>query len=254
MAPFVRILDYYGPGDPSAILGISKGFCRSIARVRVRFAEFTLDSATRQLLHRGSGEVRLSPKAFDLLTALIEQRPRVLDKADLHRRIWPDTHVVDANLNVLVAEVRRALEDSRREARFIRTVHAIGYAFCGEAVDLTERLALRKTPPARCWLVWNERAMVLQDGDNTVGRDPQCTVWLDASGVSRRHARIRIVSGDDAVFLQDLGSKNGTLVQGSPITGEIRLTDGAVMQIGSVQLKLRVWSEGKSPETERIRR
>jgi DNA-binding winged helix-turn-helix (wHTH) protein len=222
--------------------------------VRVRFAEFTLDSATRQLLHRGRGEIRLSPKAFDLLAALIEERPRVLDKSDLHRRIWPDTYVVDANLNVLIAEIRRALEDSRRQASFIRTVHAIGYAFCGEAVALTERLAPRKTTPARFWLVWNERAIVLEDGDNIVGRDPECTVWLDASGVSRRHARIRTVRGDEAVLLEDLGSKNGTLVQNSPISGQVRLTDGAEIQIGSVQLKLRVWSEGKSPETERIPR
>jgi DNA-binding winged helix-turn-helix (wHTH) protein len=219
--------------------------------VRVQFAEFTLDWDTRQLLHRDRGEIRLSPKAFDLLAALIEQRPRVLDKADLHGRIWPDTYVVDANLNVLIAEIRRALEDSPRDAKFIRTVHAIGYAFCAEAVDLTDRPA-SKTAPVRFWLVWNERAIVLEEGDNTVGRDPECTVWLDASGVSRRHARIRTVRGDDAVLLQDLGSKNGTLVQNSPITGEVRLGDGAVIQIGSVQLKVRVWSEGKSPETERI--
>jgi DNA-binding winged helix-turn-helix (wHTH) protein len=225
-------------------------FCTT---VRVRFADFTLDSGTRQLLHRGRGEIRLSPKAFDLLAALVDERPRVLDKADLHRRIWPETYVVDANLNVLVAEIRRALEDSRHHAKFIRTVHAIGYAFCGEAAELTDRSAPRKTAPVRCWLVWNERVFVLDDGDNTVGRDPQCTVWLDASGVSRRHARIRTVRGDDAVLLEDLGSKNGTLVEQAPITGQVRLTDGAVIQIGSVQLKLRVWSEGKSPETERIK-
>lgn len=218
--------------------------------VRVRFADFTLDSATRQLLHRGRGEIRLSPKAFDLLAALIERRPGVVDKADLHRRIWPDTYVVDANLNVLVAEIRRALDDSRSDAKFIRTVHAIGYAFCGEAVELTDRSAPRKAAPVRFWLVWNERVIVLEEGDNTVGRDPGCTVWLDASGVSRRHARIRTV--DDAVLLQDLGSKNGTIVQNAPVTGEVRLTDGAVIQIGSVQVTLRVWSEGKSPETERI--
>jgi DNA-binding winged helix-turn-helix (wHTH) protein len=220
--------------------------------VRVRFADFTLDSATRQLLHPGRGEIRLSPKAFDLLAALIEQRPRVLDKTDLHRRIWPDTHVVDANLNVLIAEIRRALEDSRGDAKFIRTVHAIGYAFCGEAVELRDRSAPRNTTPVRFWLVWNERVIVLEDGDNTVGRDPQCSVWLDASGVSRRHACIRTVRGDDAVLLQDLGSKNGTLVQNLPISGQVRLTDGAAIQIGSVELKLRVWSESKSPETERI--
>ena len=222
--------------------------------MRIRFADFTLDSATRQLLHRGRGEIRLSPKAFDLLAALVEQRPAVLDKADLHRRIWPDTYVVDANLNVLIAEIRRALEDSRHDARFIRTVHAIGYAFCGEAEELTDRAAPRKATPVRFWLMWNERVIVLEDGDNTVGRDPECTVWLDASGVSRRHALIRTARGDDAVLLQDLGSKNGTLVESSPIAGQVRLTDGAVIQIGSVELKLRVWSDGKSTETERIRR
>jgi DNA-binding winged helix-turn-helix (wHTH) protein len=229
-----------------------QGFYSSTFTVRVRFADFTLDSTTRQLLHRGRGEVRLSPKAFDLLAALIEQRPTVLDKADLHRRIWPDTYVVDANLNVLIAEIRRALEDSRGSAKFIRTVHAIGYAFCGQAVELTDRSAARKTAPVRFWLVWNERVIVLEDGDNIVGRDPECAVWLDASGVSRRHALVRTISGDDAVLLQDLGSTNGTLVENSPITGQVRLTDGAVIQIGSVQLKLRVWSDGKSTETERI--
>ena len=220
--------------------------------MRVQFAQFTLDSATRQLLHRERGEIRLSPKAFDLLAALIEQRPRVLDKADLHGRIWPDTYVVDANLNVLVAEIRRALEDSPRDAKFVRTVHAVGYAFCGDAVELAERRSSRTTSPVRFWLVWNERVIVLEEGDNLVGRDPECSVWLDASGVSRRHARVRTVRGDDSVLVQDLGSKNGTLVRGSPITAEVRLTDGAVIQIGSVELTLRVWSEGKSSETERI--
>ena len=135
---------------------------------------------------------------------------------------------------------------------FVRTVHARGYAFCGEAVELPDRLVSGDSTPVRWWLVWNERVIVLEDGDNIIGRDPQSTVWLDASGVSRRHARIRTVLGDDAVLLQDLGSKNGTLVQHLPITGQVRLTDGAAIQIGSVELKLRVWSEGKSPETERI--
>ena len=222
--------------------------------MKVQFAEFTLDGGARQLLHRDRGEIRLSPKAFDLLAALIEQRPKVLDKEDLHGRIWPDTYVVDANLNVLIAEIRRALEDSPRDAKFIRTVHAVGYAFCGDAVELTDRPSPRKTPPVRFWLVWKDRVIVLEEGDNVVGRDPECSIWLDASGVSRRHARISTVRGDDSVFIQDLGSKNGTLVRGAPITGEVRLTDGAVIQIGSVELTLRIWSEGKSSETERIPR
>ena len=151
------------------------GFCSLRSTVRVRFADFTLDSATRQLLHRGRGEIRLSPKAFDLLAALIEQRPTVLDKADLHRRIWPDTYVVDANLNVLIAEIRRALEDSRhrREVHPHRSCDWLCILRRGRGADRS--LSARKAPPVRFWLVWNDRVIVLEDGDNTVGRDPECT-------------------------------------------------------------------------------
>lgn len=222
--------------------------------MKVRFAEFTLDSETRQLLGRGREEIRLSPKAFDLLRALIERRPNVVDKSELHAQIWPATFVVDANLNVLIAEVRRALGDHPRESRFIRTVHGVGYAFSSEAVEVVQPRARASNAAAtRFWLLWNDRAIVLAEGDNIVGRDPQCDVWLDASGVSRRHARIQVMSGSDAVVVEDLGSKNGTLLMNAPIAGQVRLTDGDVIQIGSVDLKLRVWSEEKAAETERIR-
>jgi len=223
--------------------------------VKVRFADFTLDSGARLLHSRGRGEIRLSPKAFDLLCLLVERRPAVIEKSELHGHIWPATFVVEANLNVLIAEIRRALGDDARQSRFIRTAHGVGYAFSAETVEL-ERAAERGegAGKARFWLLWNERALVLNDGDNIVGRDPQCDVWLDASGVSRRHARIHVTSASDAVFVEDLASKNGTLVQNEPIAGPTPLTDGDVIQIGSVELKLRIWSTSKGAETERIAR
>ena len=103
----------------------------------LRFGPFTVDADTRQLLRDGS-ELHLSPKAFDLLWSLVEQRPRVVEKTELLTRIWPDTYVVDANLNVLIGEIRRALGDAAREPRFIRTVHGVGYAFCGTAADVKD--------------------------------------------------------------------------------------------------------------------
>ena len=106
--------------------------------MRTRFAEFTVDSDTRQL-QGGGGDIHLSPKAFDLLCLLIEAAPKVVDKADLHARIWPDTHVVDANLNVLIGEIRRAIGDSAQHPTFIRTVHGVGYAFCATAVPAALR-------------------------------------------------------------------------------------------------------------------
>jgi len=222
--------------------------------VKVRFADFTLDSDARRLSRQGT-EIHLSPKAFDLLRLLIENRPNVLDKAALHARIWPRTFVVDANLTVLVAELRRALADDAREPRFIRTAHALGYSFCGEAVDLD---APTTGPPgaggARCWLMWNERAIVLAEGESLIGRDPGCAVWLDAPGVSRRHARINVAGGGDVVRLEDLGSTNGTLVDGSPVRGVVQVADGSVIRFGRVDLTLRIWSRGKASETERIAR
>jgi DNA-binding winged helix-turn-helix (wHTH) protein len=234
--------------------------------VKVRFAEFTLDADARRLIRQGAEEVHLSPKAFDLLRLLVEHRPNVLDKAALHARIWPRTFVVDANLTVLVAELRRALADNAREPRFIRTVHALGYAFCGDAVDLDapapdsavafdSRSSLRAgAGGARCWLMWNERAIVLAEGENIVGREPGCSVWLDAPGVSRRHARIDVARGGDAVRLEDLGSMNGTFVDGSPVRGVVQVSDGSVIRVGGVDLTVRIWSRGKASETKRIAR
>lgn len=220
--------------------------------MKVRFAEFTLDSEARQLTGRGGEPIHLSPKAFDLLRLLVERRPSVLDKSYLHMQIWPATHVVDANLNVLVAEIRRALGDQPRSPRFIRTAHAVGYAFCGEAMDLDDRRSATAAGSARIWLLWNERAFVLAEGDNVVGRDPGCNIWLDAAGVSRRHARVAVAG--DTVVIEDLGSKNGTLLDGSPISGPVSVGDGTLVELGSVELRLRIWARGQAPETERIRR
>jgi DNA-binding winged helix-turn-helix (wHTH) protein len=219
--------------------------------VRARFAEFTVDSDTRQLLG-GGGEVHLSPKAFDLLCLLIEAAPKVVEKADLYARIWPNTHVVEANLNVLIGEIRRAIGDSARDQKFIRTVHGIGYAFCAPAVDLP---AARAPVQARfCWVVWEARTWQLSEGDNIIGRDPRSDIWLDAPGVSRRHAIIRVDSRNRRVMLEDLGSTNGTFVRRASVDAEVALTDGDQVQVGTVDLTVRLWAADHAPKTTRIRR
>jgi len=217
--------------------------------VRARFAQFTLDSETRQLLGDGR-EIHLSPKAFDLLCALIETRPKVMEKADLHARIWPDTFVVDANLNILIGEVRRALGDRAQDSKFIRTVHGVGYAFCGTAADDLRPRASGQD--VFCWVVWNGKAYPLAEGDNVIGRDPRSDIWLDADGVSRRHAIIRVDSSNRRVGLKDLGSTNGTFVGRAAVDNEVALSDGDLIQVGSVDLTVRLWN--KLPDTKRIGR
>jgi DNA-binding winged helix-turn-helix (wHTH) protein len=219
--------------------------------VRARFAQFAIDSETRQLLSHGR-EIHLSPKAFDLLCTLIETRPKVVDKADLRARIWPNTYVVDANLNILIGEIRRALGDRVEDSRFIRTVYGVGYAFCGTAADDPRP---RTEGQARfCWVVWNGRTYTLAEGDNIIGRDPQSDIWLDADGVSRRHAIIRVDSNNRRVRLEDLGSTNGTFVGRFAVEAEVALSDGDLIQVGTVDLIVRLWPTDTLPETKRIGR
>jgi carboxylesterase family protein len=65
--------------------------------VKLRLGELTFDADARQLLRSGA-EIHLSPKAFDLLKILVQHRPRVLSKNELHEHLWPSTFVSETNL------------------------------------------------------------------------------------------------------------------------------------------------------------
>src|ERR1700674_313137 len=112
-----------GPGDRPVPWQCGDG-------VTYRFGPFTFDSRPRRLLRDGR-EVHVSPKAFDLLLLLVDNRSRAMSKADLLKHLWPSTFVLETNLAGLIAEVRRALGDAADEPRFVRTMHRFGYCFIG---------------------------------------------------------------------------------------------------------------------------
>jgi DNA-binding winged helix-turn-helix (wHTH) protein len=213
----------------------------------LRFASFTLDTDRRQVL-REREPVHLSPKAFDLLWCLAERRPTAVAKHELYERIWPGTFVVDANLTVLVAELRRALGDDPQAPRIIRTVPRFGYAFCADAAAIVEPPAAR----VRVGLTLEHRVLPLAEGENLIGRDPSCGIWLDKPGVSRVHARI-VVTGTLAT-IEDLDSTNGTFVGGVRVTSLRHLRDSDIVSMGPVELAFRIWAPGTTVETERISR
>jgi DNA-binding winged helix-turn-helix (wHTH) protein len=213
--------------------------------VVVRFGPFTLDDGARTV-HRGTRALHLSPKAFDLLALLARRRPAAIAKADIHQHLWPDTFVSDGNVAVLVAEIRSVLGDSAREARYVRTVQRFGYAFAGEVVDARES-ARPRAMPASCWLAWGARRATLAVGENLVGRDPEADVFVDAVGVSRRHALI--VVADDRVTLADLSSKNGTFVNGIRVTGPVPLAEDSDIRLGPVPVRFCRPPAGASTQT-----
>jgi DNA-binding winged helix-turn-helix (wHTH) protein len=206
------------------------------AMAMVKFGECVLDLEARQLFRNGQ-PLHLSPKAFELLKILVTERPKAIAKDELHDRIWRGTFVTDDSLAALVAEARAAIGDHARRPAFLRTVHGFGYAFqnIGEA-------ATRETR----WLVIviGERPVMLDAGENVIGRDPASRIFLDSLRVSRRHARIMVreISAD----IEDLGSRNGTYVNGARITTPLALSHGDQIGIGGFTLIFRAAS-GSEP-------
>ena len=212
--------------------------------MQVRFSEFVLDTETRELL-RDSRPIHLSPKAFQLLELLVETRPRALPKDTLYSRLWPNTFVVEANLSNLVGEVRAALGDNPRRPRFVRTVHGFGYAFSEERQ--TEGVGTHRSHGVLYRLVWEDGRATFGEGEHVLGRDPALEVCLDSSSVSRQHARVQIADG--VAMLEDLGSKNGTFVNGQRITTAVRLCDRDQIGVGEMRLRFRILSAQPSTET-----
>jgi DNA-binding winged helix-turn-helix (wHTH) protein len=212
--------------------------------MRVRFGTFVLDPDTRELL-RGDAPVPLSPKAFDLLNILVSERPKAMSKNDLQERLWPATFVVEKNLANLVSEIRDAIGDDPGNPQFIRTIRRFGYAF-REAVHAEAGRPGGRGVSFR--LQWAAGLVMLGDGEHVLGRDPNVEIYLDSSGVSRRHALIKIASGQATI--EDLGSKNGTFVGDQRVDGCRLLADGDVIAVGSLTLTVRVLETPNSTETE----
>jgi DNA-binding winged helix-turn-helix (wHTH) protein len=221
--------------------------------VRYTFSDFTLDADTRELSRSGD-VVPLSPKAFDFLELLLRERPRAVSVTRLRAALWPSTHVGSASLHVLVSQVRAALGDDAAAPRWVRTVSRFGYAFCGEATggDVPGRAAARPIRAAsasgasHCWLATADGELPLAQGDNVIGRASDLSLRLDQPGVSRRHACIGVQAG--RATLSDLGSKNGTFVNGRPVSEPTPLQDEDELRLGLHATV--IFRRSADPETE----
>jgi DNA-binding winged helix-turn-helix (wHTH) protein len=207
--------------------------------MKFRFGTCVLDEGTREVSRDGA-TVHLSPKAYEFLQLLLQERPRAVSKEEIHQRLWPGTFVSDGTLTSLAAEARSAICDDARSPRFVRTVQRFGYAFSGPA---EEAETAEQTPELlrQAWrLYWGAREIALEPGETILGRDRSATILVDHTSVSRRHARIRIAS--DQVTLEDLGSKNGTALRGEKIRSTVPLHDGDEIRVGSVTMTFRVFA------------
>ena len=198
--------------------------------MKYAFADCRLDTASRELARNGA-EVHLSPKAYELLRLLIDHRPRVMSKQELMNELWPDTFVVEANLHVLIGELRAALGDKSARTSTIKTHHGVGYSFAAEVRELKTRP--RRSERRRVFVEVEGRRIPLGDGTSEVGRDEDCDVCLDDTSVSRHHARIE-VSGS-VVTVEDRASKNGTSVNGKRVSKTKTVASGDTITFGTVK-------------------
>lgn len=212
----------------------------------VNFGDFTVDFESRQLV-RGAEEIHVGPKAFELLDLLLRNRPRALSKAQLQNQLWPRTFVSESNLTSVVTELRTALGDKARQPRFIRTVYGFGYAFAGKAEEIPGSARTTTARGVRLRLFLDDREIALREGENILGRVEEAAAWIESASVSRRHARILVTEGK--ARLEDLGSKNGTFLNGRKITTAVALADADEIRLGLVPMTFRIVSGATSTKT-----
>src|SRR5436189_113868 len=102
-----------------------------MARVLYRFGDCSVDPTAREL-HRGGALVTLSPKVFDCLAYLIEQRERAVGRDELIAAVWGRVNVTDAVLGQVVLKARRAVGDTGDGQNAIRTIPRFGYRWVAE--------------------------------------------------------------------------------------------------------------------------
>ncbi len=212
--------------------------------MRVRFGEFVLDRATRQLSKSGK-VLPLQPKAYELLDLLISSRPAAVSKQEIKDQLWPDTFISESHLSSLAARVRRALDAGAGRRAFLRTVHGFGYAFEADAVEAE---STRWPERAGAQIEWERGVLQLMEGVNVIGRGEEVAVRIDVDGVSRRHARI--VADGGRFTLEDLGSKNGTYLRERRLEGPATLEDGDAFRLGRTMLVFSVRRDRGTTLTE----
>ena len=92
------------------------------------FGPYQLDSCTRILTREGEG-IPLTPKATEILIALVKHAGQLVEKDELLKEVWPDTFVEESNLTQNIFTLRKALGDDRTGPKYIETVARRGYRF-----------------------------------------------------------------------------------------------------------------------------
>ncbi|WP_312991010.1 ATP-binding protein [Rhizobium populisoli] len=99
----------------------------------IHFGSFTIIPGRRVLLRDGQ-PVALGSRAADMLIFLASHPGELKTNAEIIKHVWPDTFVEEANLRVHISALRKALDDTQREPKFIANIPGRGYTFIANIV------------------------------------------------------------------------------------------------------------------------
>ena len=98
--------------------------------VRYRFGDFEFSPGHDVLWHQPTqSEQKLEPKVAELLSVLLTQAGRVVEQEQLQQALWPSIVVEQNSLYQLLTKLRRVLDDSTRQPKYIKTVPKKGYCW-----------------------------------------------------------------------------------------------------------------------------
>jgi DNA-binding winged helix-turn-helix (wHTH) protein len=194
------------------------------------FGPFRLDPEAAEL-RRNEQRVDLRPKCLELLLYLVENSGKLLSRETLLEQLWSDVVVGQETLSRTIAEIRQALGDVPDAPAYIETVPGRGYKF----IAAVTRAHTSSSHVA--YLVHRYKEYPLPQGDHVIGRGEEVAVRLYAPLISRYHARIRVRG--NLLSVEDLGSKNGTLVNGERVIGTRELQSGDTIDVGGELLVVR---------------
>jgi DNA-binding winged helix-turn-helix (wHTH) protein len=199
------------------------------------------------VITNGDVEVRLEIKVMELLVYLAHQGDRLVTRSELIDGVWGTEFICDNTLTHAISQLRAALGDDPRNPNFIQTIHRRGYRLLAAVVDLEGRGAADIAQPSHFRILTPTREIQLREGANLLGRAPGVTVRIDSIWVSRHHAKVE-VELEDAV-LEDLGSRNGTFVNGERVTEAATLISGDIISLGKLTDRLRFVQGGEGVST-----
>jgi predicted ATPase/DNA-binding winged helix-turn-helix (wHTH) protein len=185
--------------------------------ILLRFGPFELNVAERSL-KKANQVIPLGGRAYDILTALLENAGEVVGKAELIARAWPDVTVEEGSLRVHLSALRKALGDGQFGNKYIANIQGHGYSFIAPVTRFpadrdrgNASVGLSNLPPALGRMVGRDD--VVREIQGLLQTEQRLITILGAGGIGKTTVALSVGHGaladfSGAAFFVDLSTVN----------------------------------------------